>query len=485
MSYIKNYIGWKRLYEQVAQAEPSNPVEKAMIAWLTDPPRDRAELAKKSLDYWNGAGADDKTTKITDMLINNLTTLSTANTKLDKNKITALLDHVKKQKAAGVYVSTPVLGDLSALVQNTGTKDIVTFLNAANTPLATAVISAFTTTPIATLIKLLDDNTKVVVPMTPQDKADILDKVTKLSSVHAKNTGKSIEEAISKAVTLNIDPVKGTSSTSKIEGAPIEGIKYEFSYPDKSKPTDSLMQNFFGDNESVPTPEQVEKFNTLVKTALSEVTASGATIKGITYYSGGITSKVGTKYLGEGKVDTAFKSENNIPLVNDRIKNLNDILLKSITDNAPKGAPITKGSDESSPNSGPGWYEYSTKNSDGASEYNYGPLYEAARKTNSKLTPKEFYAKRSTDSPSGSAIKSEYDEVFGEFRGSYGAFTINTISQSTEPSNTTEISASGKWRVVMAWKHREPLNFNFKIGASGGGGKSYGGGDAPMKCWKR
>lgn len=480
MSYIKNYSDWKQVYEQVAQTETSNPVEKAMIAWWTNPPRDKAELAKKSLDYWNGAGADDKTTRVTDMLINNLTTLSTANTKLDKAKIIALLDHVKKQKAAGVYISTSELDELSALVQNTGTKDIVTFLTAANTPLATSLISAFTTYDTTKLIKLLDDKTKVVVSMTQQDKLDVLDKVTKLASVHAKNTGKTIEEAISKAVTLNLDPVKGTSTTTEIAGPQPNVITHEFSYPDKSKPADSLMQSFFDDNESVPTPEQVEKFNNLVKTAISEVTNTGAKITKIKYYSGGITSKVGTKYLGKGKMDTVFKSENNVPLVNDRIKNLNDILSKAITDNAPAGISIIEGENESAPNTGPGWYEYSTKNSEGESVYTYGPLYEAARKTNSKLTPKEFYAKRSTDS----AIKSEYDEVFGKFRGSYGAFTIDTFSKSTEPSDTTKISASGKWRIVIAWKHREPLNFNFKIGVSGGGGKSFSGGDSPTKCWK-
>jgi hypothetical protein len=316
--------------------------------------------------------------------------------------------------------------------------------------------------------------------MTPQDTLDVLTKVKKLAGIHAKNTGTSIEEAISKAVTLTLDPVKGTSETSKIEGAPVDAIKYEFSYPDKNKPTDSLMQNLFGDNESTPTADQVEKFNNLVKTAISEVTNSDAQIVEISYYAGGITSKVGTKYLGKGKEDTIFKSENNVPLVNDRIKNLNDILLKALTDNAPKGTSIIKGEDESSPNAGPGWYEYSTKNSEGQSIYTYGPLYEAARKTNSKMTPKEFYAARKDDS----AIKSEYDEVFGKFRGSYGAFTITVRSQSTEPSDTTEVSASGKWRIVMAWKHREPLKFNFKIGASGGGGKSFGGGDAPTKCWK-
>lgn len=480
MSYLLNYSSWTRLFEQVSA--DASTVEKAMIDWWTNPPKDKKEEAAKSLSYWNGQ-IDETKLKYTNNLITHLTTLSNVNTVFNKDTIAKMLDYLTKQKAAGVYVmaidpSTSTLNSLLSEMARLTTNAQMW----ANTKKSTdPAVKEFNMPESFTKIsKTLDANKKVMVSMTPQDKADMIAKITKNASVHAKNKGQSVEEAIKDATSLYLRPVTGTSTTTKTEGAIKEEVRYEFSYPDKGKPEDTIMQNFFGDNESVPTPEQVEKFNNLVKTAIAEVVKSGSEIKSITYYSGGITSKVGTKYLGEGKMDTTWKSENNVPLVNDRIKNLNEVILKALTAAAPAGISISKGEDESSPNAGPGWYEYSTKNSEGASVYTYGPLYEAARKTNKSLIPKDFYAKRDTDTN----IKAEYDAVFGKYRGSYGAFTINSIAASTEPSDTVEISASGKWNISIGWKYREPIKFNFKIGATGGGGKVFAGGAAPTKCWK-
>lgn len=480
MSYLLNYSSWTRLFEQVSA--DASTVEKAMIDWWTNPPKDKKEEAAKSLSYWNGQ-IDETKLKYTNNLITHLTTLSKVNTVFNKDTIAKILDYLTKQKAAGVYVMAidPSTSTLNSLLSEMArlTTNAQMWANTKNS--TDPAVKEFNMPESFTKIsKTLDANKKVMVSMTPQDKADMIAKITKNASVHAKNKGQSVEEAIKDATSLYLRPVAGTSTTTKTEGAPKEEVKYEFSYPDKSKPEDIIMQNFFGDNESVPTPEQVEKFNNLVKTAIAEVVKSGANITSISYYSGGITSKVGTKYLGEGKMDTTWKSENNVPLVNDRIKNLNEVILKALTAAAPADTNISKGEDEASPNAGPGWYEYSTKNSEGASVYTYGPLYEAARKTNKTLKPKEFYVKRDSDAN----IKAEYDEVFGKYRGSYGAFTINAIAVSTEPSDTVEISASGKWNISIGWKYREPIKFNFKIGASGGGGKVFTGGAAPTKCWK-
>ena len=478
MSYLLDYSNWTRLFEQ-ATADTSS-VEKAMIDWWTKR-SDKEESAKKSLEYWNGQ-IDQTKLKYTDNLITHLTTLSKVNTVFNKDTINRVLDYVTKQKAAGVNIMSidPTKSTLSLLL-STISKLSTNAQMWANTKNSTDTdVKEFNKPESFTQIsKILESNKKIMVAMTPQDKADVVAKITKLAAVHAKNKGESVEESINNALTLWLRPVTGTSTVTKTAGTPNEIVNYEFSYPDKGKPEDALMQNFFDDNESVPTPEQVENFTNLVKTAISEVTKSGATITGISYYAGGITSKVGTKYLGQGKMDTAWKSENNIPLVNDRIKNLNEVVLKALTDNTPVGTDISKGSDESSPNTGPGWYEYSTKNSEGSSVYTYGPLYEAARKTNRSMSPKEFYVKRDTDS----TIKAEYDEVFGKYRGSYGAFTITAESSSTEPSDTIEISASGKWNISIGWKYREPFKFNFKLGASGGGGKVFAGGASPTDCW--
>jgi len=478
MSYILNYSKWKRVFEQ-ATAD-SSTVEQAMIAWWTNPPKDKESSAKKSLNYWNGQ-IDPTTIKKTDGLIKGLALLQAKTTPLNAEITKQLVDYLNKSKAAGVYITTFENTHLGSLL------GMIAGLTADKVDGQIARMSDYFKLGVASfnkgfdgIMKELEKNKKVVVAITPQDKESMLKKITERAQAHATANKQTLEQAIKKAVTLVVRPDVGESSTTTTAGEAKEAVRIEFSYPDKAKPEDALMQNFFGDDISTPTPEQVEQFTNLVKTAIAEVTKSGAKITKIEYFAGGITSKVGTKYLGEGKKDTTWKSENNLILVKDRISKINEVLNKALTDNAPAGTPITKGTDESAPNAGPGWYEYSTKNSAGASVYEYGPLYEAARKKNSSLIPKDFYAKRTDDS----AIKAEYDQIYGKFRGSYGAFVIDSEMVPTEPSDEVNVSASGKWKATIGWKHREPIKFNFKIGASGGGGKSYGGGIAPTACWK-
>jgi hypothetical protein len=478
MSYLLNYSYWKKVFEQAEQT--TSTVETAMISWWTNPPKDKADSAKKSLGYWNGQ-LDLTTIKKTDGLIKGLTLLQSKQTSLNAEIIKQVIDYLTKSKGAGVYITTfnnTHLGSLFGMINTLSAETIDKQILRLSDTLKLGVVDF--NKGLATITKELEQNKKVVVAITPEDKASMVAKITERATAHAKANNQTVEKAIEKAISLRVLPVEGTSTTTSVAGQAKEAVRLEFSYPDKAKPEDSLMQNFFGDDISTPTPEQVEKFTTLVKTAIAEVTKGGAKITKVEYFSGGITSKVGTKYLGEGKKDTTWKSENNLILVKDRISKINAVLNKALTDNVPAGTPITKGADESAPNAGPGWYEYSTKNSEGASVYTYGPLYEAARKTNSSSKPKDFYAARTSDS----AIKAEYDQVFGKFRGSYGAFLIDSEMIPTEPSNDVEVSASGKWKASISWKYNEPFKFNFKIGASGGGGKSYGGGASPTNCWK-
>ena len=480
MSYILNYSNWRKVFEQAEQTTPTSPVEKAMIEWWTNPPKDKESSAKRSLGYWNGQ-IDAATIKRTTGLINGFTLLQAKTTPLNAEIIKQVIDYLNKSKNAGVYITTfenTNLGTLLGMVANL-TADKVDSQITRLTDYFKLGVAAFNK-GFDGIMKELEKNKKVVVAITPQDKESMLKKITERAQAHATANKQTIEQAIKKAVSLMVRPVEGTSTTTAVAGQEKEAVRLEFSYPDKAKPEDALMQNFFGDDISTPTPEQVEQFTNLVKTAIAEVTKSGAKITKIEYFAGGITSKVGTKYLGEGKKDTAWKSENNLILVKDRISKINEVLNKALTDNVPAGTQITKGTDESAPNSGPGWYEYSTKNAAGESVYTYGSLYEAARKANKTLIPKDFYAKRTDDS----AIKEEYDKVYGKFRGSYGAFVIDSEMVPTEPSEEFEVSASGKWKATIGWKHREPIKFNFKLGASGGGGKSYGGGAPITACWK-
>ena len=121
MSYLLNYSYWKKVFEQAEQS--TSAVETAMIAWWTNPPKDKADSAKKSLDYWNGQ-LDPVTIKRTDGLIKGLTLLQSKQTSLNAEIIKQVIDYLNKSKAAGVYITTfnnTNLGSLLSMINTVST----------------------------------------------------------------------------------------------------------------------------------------------------------------------------------------------------------------------------------------------------------------------------------------------------------------------------------------------------------------------------
>ena len=261
--------------------------------------------------------------------------------------------------------------------------------------------------------------------------------------------------------------------TPLVKGEP---ITYEITYPNIDKPMDTKMINFFDDNEYKVREEDKKEFAMLIEENINEIVNSGMSITSIKYSAGGITSRVRTKYSGNGGTNNPPDENNNKILVEDRLKDINGTLLSLLDPYSKKlGASIEKGVDESKPNMGPGWMKYDTS----GDKFKYGPLYIAERNKNNNLTPREFYSEKS----SNPQIQKEYDEVFGKFRGSYGKFEITAeFTEKEDEPGEEKLIGEGEWIAKISWK----VNKNTKhkiIRGSGGGGKSYVGSSVKTDCW--
>jgi hypothetical protein len=484
MNWIVNYKTWNRLFEQAATS--SGVTETAMLKWWAE--NSKSSTANKSLAYWNGGTSTSGGTDKIDGLLSGLAQLEPLKTKLDPVAIKNILDYLNKAKAAGIKV---------VIFNNTRLGNLLSRISKAtqeNSTKMAPLISADPGVPdfnkaagdIQGVVKEIEANKKIVIAMSPQDKQDILAKIGERASAHAKSKGwmldnksPDIAKAIAKAESLVVMPSTGESTTVIAPAEKADTQMLDFSYPSKENPSDTLMINFFADNKSVPTEEQVQEFKNLVKAGFAAASEQGMTITEITYNAGAITSKVGTKYLGEGKFAEKSSSENNEILVKDRLSNINKVLLEALTDAAPKEVKVVKIDDESKPNVGPAWYKYVEGDE-------YGALFNLARKKNSELTPRAFYAQRldKTKDIDGK-IEAEYQSVYSKYRGSYGAFQlIGKAEGGKSLPSTPVVSSTGKWKGTIGWSYREPLKFNFKGFASKGGGTVHPGGIAPTACWK-
>jgi hypothetical protein len=289
------------------------------------------------------------------------------------------------------------------------------------------------------------------------------------------NQGKkeyTLEKAIAEAQSIWIAPDKEAGTIQKTEaqvevttGTP---VTYTYSYPNKGNKFDTKMNNFFDDDKYEVSEKDKGEYAKMVKVNLDAIIQAGGTITKIVYSAGASTSKVGTRYAGKDKLGDHWSPENNKILVKDRISSINAVLEELLQPYASSaGIELTKQEDESAPNIGLGWKEYSK-----VGDYEYGPLYEAARKNKSSLTPNNFYTlEKRKDDP---AIKEEYDEVFGKFRGNYGEFSVVATFEvgEDEPRKKEDLIGAGAWKAKIEWP-REPQKAPKPRKVSGGGGKSY------------
>jgi hypothetical protein len=489
MSYLLDYSRWKRVFEQQATQSQITPL---VLDWWNKN-KDKP-LTKRSLAYWNGASGEVKgspSAKQENVIANLKQIISLpgpgkgAQGTPDAdplNKIVVALENLSKggvyiqdfsdtkygrKPGPGAYLNSLTRADSGLKVwQNTG-------LDAAKKLMIQNVDQ------VVTSINSPDYGGKAsFTPLTDEVKNQLMAEIEARTQRRVQaftNRGKkgyTLEKAIEEAQSIWIAPDKeaGTIQKTEAQGKVTDGapVTYNYSYPSKENKFDTKMNNFFDDDKYEVSEKDKGEYDKMVKENLDAIIQDGGKITNIVYSAGASTSKVGTRYAGKGKLGDKWSPENNKILVQDRISSINAVLEELLQPYASSaGIELTKQEDESAPNIGLGWKEYSK-----VGEYEYGPLYEAARKNKSSLTPNEFYtlAKRKSDS----AIKEEYDEVFGKFRGNYGEFSVVATFEvgEDEPGKDAELIGAGAWKAKIEWP-RKPQKAPKPKTVSGGGGKSY------------
>lgn len=457
--------------------------EDLVIKWW-EKNKEKKSSAKKSLDYWIGATDEIKSRPSArqDNVLANLKQIvnspspNGAKGTTDADVLNKIITSLESLSKNGVYLQDFSGSFLNNIVR---TSEDNYGLKVWKNPSLEKEKKQLISDVDKVISSFQSDKTRkaAYTPLTDEVKKELISKIEERAQKRVKaltNQGKknyTLEKAIDEAISIWIAPDKEAGSIEKIEGeAKGEGnqVTWNLSYPNKENPLDTKMLNFFGDNEYLVSAEDRQQFETLIKENIESITSAGGKIIAIAYSAGASTSKVRTSYQGKGKTGGPFDTKNNEILVKDRLEEINRVLRELLDPYATKaGIELTKQKDESAANRGPGWGEYSTENG----KFEYGPLYEEARKKDSNLKPIAFYSpeKRKSDP----AIKDEYEDVFGKFRGSYGEFSIVAeFKDKPDEPKTEDLIGIGSWKAKITWKVK-PQDAPPPKRVDKGGGKSY------------
>jgi hypothetical protein len=184
--------------------------------------------------------------------------------------------------------------------------------------------------------------------------------------------------------------------------------------------------------------------------------------------------KVGTELPQAADKST----KRNEPLATDRCKNLLSVLssnLKSGTVGialSSDGGSYMEQPPQVYPNNGPMWTKVGGKNlftNEAISISNYGPLFQAAYKNNSALTPQQFYGIRNDAAATNASrllgktvsaieLKAEYEATYSQFRVSGCMFLVQLecIPATAEvPADLQEkefvVTTAGNFEITLSW----------------------------------
>lgn len=467
-------------------------IEELIVKWWKEHPK--LTVSTKSLAYWEGG--EDKTApnRYHNRVISRLEGLIEAGK--ETKSLPEIVKELKNLSEGGVYITfkgfeqDPIL---KSLKNKSDSEDKAAAIKIWDNPQLKKDWEKL----ISDYPKILDNIKKgkdregnqltvSYTELTPEIKKKLIEKIENRVNQRVKaltNQGKknyTQEKAIKEAKSILVAPKKEAQNIIKEEMTPPtkgELKTWEITYPNTGKPLDTKMLNFFDDNEYKVKEEDKKEFARLIKENINEIINSGGKIEEIRYSSGAITSRVRTKYSGNGQTNNQPDEKNNELLVKDRLNEINGILSELLNPYASQlDANIGKAEDESKPNMGPGWMKYDTS----GDKFEYGPLYLAERNKNKELTPRDFYSKRDNNPQ----IQKEYDEVFGKFRGSYGKFVIvASFTEKEDEPGEEKLIGEGEWIAKISWKINKNIDIKIKTG-NGGGGKSYPGGPVKTECWK-
>jgi hypothetical protein len=266
---------------------------------------------------------------------------------------------------------------------------------------------------------------------------DVEDKNQIINSAFKK--AEEEKKKVKKAIFIEAKPKGGstnwvTSETvkTKDEVAPVESkpVTEAIAYPSFDR-NDPNVQNFFDDDQFVVTQEKKDDL-TKVLQGLVDYAKQRGRITNISYKVGSSTSTVPTSFTGGNNALTNARANALIAVMKQTIENNTEL----------KGIPVKQDATEILVED--------------------GPKYDRN---------KYSLDKRKADS----ALKAEYDKIYGPYRGSYGLFSITFIPKSPEiPGTPAEYDvvyeSGGDWNLTISWWKFEMPEIDIDLPSGGGGG---------------
>jgi len=200
----------------------------------------------------------------------------------------------------------------------------------------------------------LEDPTYVktnYVKITEQDKIDIINGIMEEARERwAKSSWISPEAAIYFATSIMWWPVKAKETMPETivvkpagEGTEVEYENlWDFSWPYAKDGGKELAMTYFKSDQAIIQDGKAAEIDNAVKQILAEIKSKNGTLKSLSYRVVASTSDEPSAYATFNKTTTNIGIQNNIPLVKDRAKVIEDALIAAITANKIDTTLVTK-----------------------------------------------------------------------------------------------------------------------------------------------
>ena len=291
--------------------------------------------------------------------------------------------------------------------------------------------------------------------MDPDSKQKLIDAARQKIVRHARIDKIDFDKSLKRLKTVRIGTRPGETKLEKlpIESQPAIEIPYIATYPDNTKQNPELRNFYLTDNETAVSADRRAKFEAMVS-ELKSLIPSNETIKEIRIKAGSSTSQVPTKYKGGAYKTIEEGQQNNIALAADRCTQIEAVLNEIVKQQFPEfTGKIVVDSRDMKPNNGPAYT--STERS-----YFFGT---------GKLDP---------------AKKSEYEEKYGPYKGSYGSVMVIAEGKSGDPREAgDEIKIPDtEYYIALSWGGKPDKGKRKLFRSKTGGGISVGGADFIPNC---
>jgi hypothetical protein len=307
----------------------------------------------------------------------------------------------------------------------------------------------------AIVSKLGNRSKRIWNEMDDASRQKLLDAAQQQITRHARIDKIDFDKSLNRLKTVRIGTRPGETKSEKlpVESQPVVEIPYTATYPDNTKQNPELQNFYLTDNETAVSADRRAKFEAMVS-ELKSLIPSNETIKEIHIKAGSSTSQVPTKYKGGAYKTIEEGQRNNIALAADRCAQIEAVLNEIVKQQFPGfTGKIVVDARDMKPNNGPAYT--STERS-----YFFGT---------GKLDP---------------AKKSEYEEKYGPYKGSYGSVMVIAEGKAgipTEAGDEIQVPET-EYYIDLGWGGKPGKRKRKLFRSKTGGGISVGGADFIPNC---